>query len=367
MNNDKQIEKIIKDQANEYQIKTKSSDILSRYLESKEKVENKDDFKPIKAKKPFYKTTPFKIAVPVFSVALIALCSFPSIYNLINNKNDIPPIVNVEIPTNNKTLNLTSLELVAGVSMLGQKDTSKSISPKFKYPFKSEKESDSEEQSEESIITQEQFETIVTRFDKYYNLIEELNSYQASNTTYEPIESDDKDYPYCIKIDNFKFYYDSQIEKEEDYESEIESTVNGYIKLNDETQYKVLIEKEEEISQTETENETKTTIYYSDKNYVTVEKAKEVEDSKAENKYELKEYKDSKIFQEIEFNLEDDERTLEVKYDNFENVDSEYLITSENNSILTFNYLEEEIELIGITYNKEQGSYSYNSFTHKVK
>ena len=327
---EKEIKDKITKEANSYQIKTTSKDILSKYQKQKE-----NDL--IKKVKPFYLRSSFISAVSFCILAVIVIPT--SIY--FSNKNTRSSQNEVLIPTNNKTIKMASYELFAGINYL---DLNSPVSLIKKQNQK---------------VNYNDFQEAVKDFDTFYPLINNIVNYDSN---YTPFNSEDQNYPYAIKINNFEFYYASQLENNKD-------KVQGYLKDKNNSYY-VEIEKEEEQEDDELEIETKTKIYQSSKkssNYILIEKNLENEDNQIEAEYSLTDYRNSKIYTKLIFELESDEKEFTIETKNEIEEEQKYLITNETSNILNLNYQNEENEIIinNIKYDKDSKIYSYLDFTYK--
>ena len=96
--NENEIKNRIQIEADDYVIKTKSSTILNRFLETKNQ------------KRPFFTTNIFKFSTLGISCAALIITTTIVLNNQLNKINDIP--------LNNKVLNMTTIEALAGISYL---------------------------------------------------------------------------------------------------------------------------------------------------------------------------------------------------------------------------------------------------------
>ena len=100
--NENEIKNRIQIEADDYVIKTKSSTILNRFLETKDQ------------KRPFFTTNIFKFSTLGISCAALIITTSIVLTNKINKNN--------EIPLNNKVLNMTAIEALAGISYLNNEN-----------------------------------------------------------------------------------------------------------------------------------------------------------------------------------------------------------------------------------------------------
>jgi len=348
-----EIEEKIYQEAKNYVIKTSSSDILKKYEEGKTKE--------IVKKTPWWLSRGFRNGAIAFSSCLVIASISMGIYFGVSRSGEIdssnsiePPIISPIAPSNNEILNKASYELIAGVSLYEEHDSSSQtisnlvqnvkgvIRPKRLAPSENE------------------LKTAISLFDEYSHMVISLKETVDLNSYYTPINSDNTNYKYAIKIeDDFILYYNESFEETD--EDETTSIVNAFLKssLSQET-YQVVIKKEVERSQEELEIEISTTIYSSSSNYIEISQSSDVEDNEKENSYELKQYVDNKETLSLSFDIEEENNEEETTFniEKVPNVSSSYEYTLKN-----FNMSDQTSFTIiyeGLTVLYTNGIYTYN-------
>lgn len=316
---EKQFSKKLNEEVNMVEIKTNSQSILNNYhFEAKEKI-------------PFYKKLSFKILAPLSFATVVGLSVVTPI--LLNKSNN-------NVPLKGKQLDNACYEIFAGLSYISSnQNTTKTA----RLAYRS--------------TEQNYFFEMSDYFYTYYGLLDEINDYKNNEEKYISIESDDKEYPFCILINNeYKIYYQKETETNEG------KTINGYVLKNNQ-KYVLKINEEHEIEDNEEEHEKTITIYYSNNDYVKIEKEYEIEGNKEEYSYSIKEIKDNNPFNDISFELENDSKELEIKYHKGKEIEYEYDYKYISNNELTINY--DGIEKFkNVNYDISTNTFTYNSCSH---
>lgn len=326
MLDEKELKDMLKKDMDNYQIKLTASDILKKYNKEKEE-------ETVKKVKPWYLRKSFIYSSVSFVLAVIIILPISIIYSNKSTPNSNTPI----IPTNNQTLNKVSYELVAGANYLNKESVNNKIKLKNK----------------EVDVSEDQFEFAIDKFDNYFIMINSLST--KKDSYYTEVDSDKKEYAYCLQIDDMKFYYSNNILDDD------EQKIDGLLVYKDNSSSKVHIEKEIE----DDEVETKTTIYNSSTSYIKIEK--EIENNEAE--YSLEEYENDKLKTKLSFDLEDDEKTFEIEELNFEGVELNYELSNYSNEKFTLDFEgeinEEDVSIKNISY--QDKAYTYKEFTYNSK
>ncbi|MGM9858355.1 MAG: hypothetical protein ACI311_03795 [Bacilli bacterium] len=286
--NENELKNEIQMEADNYIIKTKSSTILNRF---QEKQNNKN---------PFYRTNIFKFSTIGLSCAAVIITTTIVLNNQLKKNN--------QIPLNNKVLNMTTIEALAGISYLDSESTQNN-----RYS----KRLSSISYKEDEDLTNTKFEQICDTFYTYVPMITNLSTYE----TYTPLNSDNKDFKYCLKFSSFYLYYNESIHNGK------KTNIDGLIKKDNQTfDINITIKKEDD------EMKTKMKIIESSTSYIEIEQ--EVETN--ENEYSLKHVKNDEVYEEINFEIEDDEKKLEVEISKGIELEYEYEILSTSSDQITF-------------------------------
>lgn len=318
---EKQISKKLNDEVNTIEINTNSQSILNDFhFEAKEKI-------------PFYKRLSFKILAPLSFATIIGVSVVTPI--LLNKQNNNIPLIGEQ-------LDKACYEIFAGLSYISSKQNSPKLTKKFYKDNENE---------------QNYFYEMSDYFYTYYGLLDEINDYKNNEEKYVSIESDDKEYPYCILINNeYKIYYQNEINTKEG------KTINGYVLKNNQ-KYILKINEEHEIEDDEEEHEKTIIIYYSNNDYIKIEKEHEIEGIKEEYSYSIKEIKDNSSFNDISFELEKDSKELEIKYHKGNKIEYEYDYKYISSDKLMINY-----DGIGkyenVNYDISINTFTYKSYSH---
>lgn len=143
--NENEIKNRIQIEADDYVIKTKSSTILNRFLETKNQ------------KRPFFTTNIFKFSTLGISCAALIITVSIVLNNQVNKNN--------EIPLNNKVLNMTTIEALAGISYLNNENIENNRYAKRLSSISFKEEVD---------FTDDQFKQICDTFYTYVPMITNL-------------------------------------------------------------------------------------------------------------------------------------------------------------------------------------------------
>lgn len=350
---DKKIEDKIYEESKLYEIKTSSIDILEKYNKQKKPIEI-DKKKSI----PWWKRKPFQYGIGAFSIIALAggittavLLTSPSSPINPSLSSSLPIVTPVVPPSNNSILNQASYEIIAGSSILSTNETNT-----YNKVLNIRKKNN---QIKNATGNNTNLETAIKAFDTYSPMIINMGKAISNNSYYTPIESDNQNYKYAIKIqDTFTLYYNDAFEELD--EEETTSTINAILKDSTKT-YNVVIEKEIEKEINEIETSLKTTIYYTSTHYIVIEKSNEVEVDEKEDSYELKEYKDNKEpILDLSFELETENKETE---NTFKIEKAPNLYYSYEYKLLNFSFLDQTsftivYESYQVEYNN--GVYTYN-------
>lgn len=318
---EKQISKKLNEEVDTIEINTNSQSILNDYhFEAKEKI-------------PFYKKLSFKILAPLSFAAIIGISLVTPI--LLNKHNN-------DVPLTNEQLDKACYEIFAGLSYISSKQNNPKLTKKAYKASENE---------------QNYFIEMSDYFYTYYGLLDEINDYKNNAEKYKSIESDDKEYTYCILINNeYKIYYQKEIETKEG------KTINGYILKNNQ-KYVLKINEEHEIEGNEEEHEKTIIIYYSNNDYIKIEKEHEIEGNKEEYSYSIKEIKGNNSFNDISFELENDLKELEIKYHKGNEIEFEYDYKYISSDKLMINYDGKE-KYENVNYDILTNTFTYKSYSH---
>lgn len=315
----KELKEKLNKELNAIEIKTDSQSILNGYhFEAKEKNH-------------FYKKLSFKIAVPLISAFAVSVLIVTPILLKDGSQNN---------PLSNNQLNNVCYEIFAGVSYISSSHNS------TQQIQKAHKVKD-----ENNFIDMSDF------FYTYYGLLNEVNSYNDNNEKFVSIKSDDKNYPFCVLVNNqFKIYYQNETKVEN------EKVRKGYI-LNNDEKYSLEIKEEHEKDINEEEYEKTVTIYYSNIDYIEIEKEYEIENEEKEFSYSIKEIKNNNRFNIISFELENNTKELEIEYHKGKLIEYEYEYEYISIDNLSINY--DGIETFnGVNYNISTNLFTYDSYSH---
>ena len=306
--NENEIKNRIQIEADDYVIKTKSSTILNRFLETKDQ------------KRPFFTTNIFKFSTLGISCAALIITASIVLNNQVNKNN--------EIPLNNKVLNMATIEALAGISYLNNENIENN-----RYA----KRLSSISYKEVEDFTDDQFKQICDTFYTYVPMITNLSSYE----TYTPINSDNENYKYCLQFSSFYIYYNENIHNGK------KTNIDGLIKKDDD------------------EIKTKMKIIESSTSYIEIEQ--EVETN--ENEYSLKHIKNGSVYEEINFEIEEDEKNLEIEISKGIKLNYEYEILSTSNDQIIFSVDTGEKVINEVALNLETIEFrtTFNNLTYVYK
>lgn len=283
----------IKDNLENYEIKTSSREILNRFYQvrdSKVKEKKKNSF--------FY----FKIASSLL-VAASLIFAFVKLIGTPSNKNSTSPNVsNMSLP-NGVTLieddksNHVAFQVLSGVELLDFIDNDATT--------------DLIRTRRLLAANENQFKEIVDVYDKASDLISNIDSSEIDKKVYQGnFEVNGTTYPYKMEINSeelITIYYDGKLENDDRKETETE--FHGEIHYSNNTFY---IKGEKEESNNESEFEV--TIFIDEHNYIEIEQ--EVEGNEFEYQYLIHEKGKKKY--EIDYSNEKNIVSLEIR-DNKEN------------------------------------------------
>ena len=319
--NENEIKNRIQIEADDYVIKTKSSTILNRFLETKDQ------------KRPFFTTNIFKFSTLGISCAALIITTTIVLNNQLNKIN--------EIPLNNKVLNMTTIEALAGISYLNNDNVENN-----RYA----KRLSSISYKEDEDFTNEQFQQVCDTFYTYVPMVTNLSSYE----TYTPIDSDNENYKYCLQFSSFYIYYNENIHNGK------KTNIDGLIKKDDQTfDVDITIKKDDD------EIKTKMKIFESSTSYIEIEQ--EVETN--ENEYSLKHIKNGSVYEEINFEIEEDEKNLEIEISKGIKLNYEYEILSTSNDQIIFSVDTGEKVINEVALNLETIEFrtTFNNLTYVYK
>lgn len=274
----------IKDELEQYEIKTSSKEILNRFYEVRDsKVKEKKNGCFI------FKLASSLLLAASFTFAFIKLI-IPNGHKGVDpsNQNTLP--LGATLIEDDKE-NHVAFQLLSGVSLLDFIDNEATTNLMVRRQQ----------------TTKSQFFDIVDVFDKANELIRGKSFTNIEKKVYQgDFEVGNKTYPYMMEIDNqndeaIRIYYDSRIEKEGKNETETE--FHGEIHLNQQI-FTILGEKEED----KNDKEFEVTIFIDRDNYIEIEQ--EIEKDSYEYQYLIHE-KGKKVY-EIEYSIEGNNTTLEI-------------------------------------------------------
>lgn len=285
----------IKDNLENYEIKTSSKEILNRFYQVRDsKVEDK------KKNSFFY----FKIASSLL-VATSLVFAFVKLIDVPSNKNSTAPNVSTMSLPDGVTLieddksNHVAFQVLSGVGLLDFIDN--------------EATTDLIRTRRLLAANENQFKEIVDVYDKASDLISNVDSSDIDKKVYHgDFEVNGITYPYKMEINNgelITIYYDGKLENDDKKETETE--FHGEIQYLNNTFY---IKGEKEESNTESEFEV--TIFIDEHNYIEIEQ--EIEDNEFEYQYLIHEKGKKKY--EINYSIEKNIVSLEIR-DNKEKYD----------------------------------------------
>ena len=301
----------IKDELDQYEIKTSSREILNRFYEVR-------DSRMKEKKKNYFG---LKILSSLLTCAVLVI-AFIKIINPTNGHKGVSPSNQTSLPygailIEDDKENHVAFQLVSGLSLLDFIDN----------------EATSNLMVKRKQATSTQFGEIVDVFDKANELIRGESFANIDKNVYQgDFNVGDKYYPYMMEIinnndENIKIYYDSRMEKEGKNETETEFHGEIHFKQN---VYSILGDKEVENSDEEFE----ITIYIDRNNYIEIEQ--EIENDSYEYQSLIHE-KGKKVY-EIEYSVEDGRNTLEIRdSSNRYKFDISY---KEENTLIEYTFLD---------------------------